>query len=140
MITNPNTGSNDFRYFLDLNRNGQFDGNGAQPQVDSAGLFIHSDGTADSANPVNVATNVMVGDPEWIGVLEHPDQPHGPNNPFVARYAFLAQPTGNALDLNYIHNQTKSPNRIRSSRATMDIFAMKASVHGNSTWRRSLRI
>ncbi len=53
----------------------------------------------------NVVTNYHVGDPEWIGVLQHPDQPYGPNNPFVARYAFVAVPIGNALDLNAIHNQ-----------------------------------
>ena len=47
----------------------------------------------------------MVGDPEWIGVLQRPDQPYGPNNPFVARYAFIAVPVGNTLDLNAIHNQ-----------------------------------
>jgi hypothetical protein len=38
--------------------------------------------------------------------LERPDQPHGPNNHFIARYAFIAQPIGNGLDLNYLHNQT----------------------------------
>ena len=48
----------------------------------------------------------MVGDPEWIGVLQRPDQPYGPNNPFVARFAFIAVPIGNALDLNTIHDQT----------------------------------
>ena len=46
-----------------------------------------------------------MGDPEWVGVLQHPDQPYGPNNPFVARYAFIAVPIGNALDLNAIYNQ-----------------------------------
>jgi hypothetical protein len=134
-VNNPNTGSNDFRYFLDLNRNGQFDGNGPQPQVDSAGLFIHTDGTADSANPVNVATNVMVGDPEWIGVLEHPDQPHSPNNPFVARYAFLAQPAGNALDLNYIHNQTKSSSMPNPFNAGNDGYFRNESV---GSWELNL--
>ena len=105
VITNQQAGSNQFRFYLDLNRNGVAEGNGLQPQIDAAGLFIHTDGTADSASPVNVLTNVMVGDPEWIGVLERPDQPHGPNNHFIARYAFFAQPIGNSLDLNYIHNQ-----------------------------------
>ncbi len=47
----------------------------------------------------------MVGDPEWIGILERPDAPYGPNNKFIARYAFIAVPIGNALDLNAIHNQ-----------------------------------
>ena len=49
--------------------------------------------------------NVQVGDPEWVGMLEHPDAPHGPNNRFVSRYAFIAVPVGNTLDLNAIHNQ-----------------------------------
>ncbi|MGA8147269.1 MAG: hypothetical protein WB870_06790, partial [Gallionellaceae bacterium] len=40
-----------------------------------------------------------------IGVLDHPDALHGPNNRFVARYAFIAVPVGNNLDLNAIHNQ-----------------------------------
>jgi hypothetical protein len=54
------------------------------------------------------STNFQVGDPEWIGVLDHPDQPYGPNNQFIARYAFVAVPIGNALDLNAIYNQAAS--------------------------------
>ena len=108
VLTTVDTNDPAGRFYLDLNHNGQFDGNGAQPQIDSAGLYIHTDGTGDSASLVNVATNNMIGDPEWVGVLEHPDQPHGPNNLFVARYAFVAQPIGNTLDLNYIHNQTQT--------------------------------
>jgi hypothetical protein len=101
VFINTNDGSPlDFRFFLDLNRNGEFDANNDATNYDSAG------------NPVLVNGNPLLtsqpGDPEWIGVLEHPDQPHGPDNPFVARYAFIAQPVGNALDLNYIHNQTLS--------------------------------
>ncbi|MDR3413677.1 MAG: hypothetical protein P4L87_22430, partial [Formivibrio sp.] len=49
-------------------------------------------------------SNFMVGDPEWVGILEHPDEPHGAENHFLSRYAFIALPTGNALDINYIHN------------------------------------
>jgi hypothetical protein len=97
-VNNPNTGSNDFRFYLDLNRNGAFDPNGSVTNVDNLGNAILG------ANGSPLVT--VQGDPEWVGVLEHPDQPHGPNNPFVARYAFLAQPAGNSLDLNYIHNQT----------------------------------
>ena len=82
----------DFRFYLDLNRNGRFDTNGFVPEMDSAGLFTG-------------ATDFEIGDPEWIGVLQKPDQPYGPNNPFVARFAFIALPIGNALDLNAIHNQ-----------------------------------
>ena len=81
-VYNRNTGSNEFRFYLDLNRNGQFETN----------------------NP----PYTTAGDPEWIGILERPDQPHSPNNKFVARYAFFAQPVGNGLDLNALHNQTES--------------------------------
>ena len=96
-VANRTTGSNDFRFFLDLNRNGLFETNGYILEVDNNNNVI---GTNFSA----------LGDPEWVGVLERPDQPHGPNNKFVARYAFLAQPIGNTLDLNYIHNQTRNAN------------------------------
>ena len=84
-------GANDFRFYLDLNRNGRDDPNGLVPNVDITG--------------VTNSTISEVGDPEWIGVLERPDAPYGPNNKFVARYAFIAVPVGNTLDLNAIHNQ-----------------------------------
>ena len=58
----------------------------------------------------NATTRFEFGDPEWIGVLEHPDQPYGPNNTFIARYAFIALPVGNALDLNAIYNQALKVN------------------------------
>ena len=86
----------DFRFYLDLNRNGKPDTNGIVADVDNTGA-------------TNGNFSFEVGDPEWIGVLEHPDQPYGPNNPFIARYAFFALPVGNALDLNYIHNQALIP-------------------------------
>lgn len=92
MITNQVTGGRDFRFFLDLNRNGRFETNGVVGEFDSFGTFTG-----------NLATNT--GDPEWIGILERPDAMHSANNKFVARYAFMAQPIGNSLDLNAIHNQ-----------------------------------
>src|SRR6185295_2658544 len=49
--------------------------------------------------------NYLVGDPQWIGVLEHPNQPHGMNNYFIGRYAYLVVPIGRTLDINWIHNQ-----------------------------------
>ena len=86
----------DFRYYLDLNQNGKYDTNYFGQDIDnetppkSFGLpYLHT------------------GDPEWIGVLEHPDAPHGPNNHFIARYAFIAVPVGNTLDINYIYNQSR---------------------------------
>jgi hypothetical protein len=82
----------DFRFYLDLNRNGRFDTNGL------VGNFDNNDNYLGDLSEV--------GDPEWIGVLQHADQPYGPNNPFVARYAFVAVPIGNDLDLNAIYNQS----------------------------------
>jgi hypothetical protein len=86
--------SNDFRFYLDLNRNGLYDTNGWVTNKDNFGNGLGTE-------------SFEVGDPEWVGVLEHPDQPHGPNNRFIARYCFIAVPA-NSLDLNYIHNQALS--------------------------------
>ena len=83
--------TNEFRYWLDLNRNGLFEPTG---YVQDQGAFVYG-------------TNFYVGDPQWIGVLEHPDRPHSETNRFVGRYAFVVQPVGKDLDLNYIHNSAK---------------------------------
>jgi len=91
-IPTNSAGANDFRFYLDLNRNGWDDPNGWVTNLDNKGTGL---GT----------TNIQVGDPEWIGVLERPDAPYGPNNKFIARYAFIAVPVGNTLDLNAIHNE-----------------------------------
>ncbi|MGO8838897.1 MAG: hypothetical protein ACLQAH_08275 [Limisphaerales bacterium] len=98
------TGSNDFRFYLDLNRNGRFDSNGVVANLDNNGDVIFNGGFA--------VTNFQVGDPEWIGVLQRPDAPYGPNNPFVARYAFIAVPVGNTLDLNAIHNNARMSDQV----------------------------
>jgi hypothetical protein len=103
-IANPTNSSlpPDFRYYLDLNRNGRFDTNGFVANVDN--------------NNNSLGPDVFeVGDPEWIGVLERPDAPYGPNNKFIARYAFIAVPVGNTLDLNAIHNNAR-----RSDQVTAD--------------------
>jgi hypothetical protein len=92
LLTNLVTHKVENRFYLDLNRNGVDDPNGSVLETNSAGFPTGN-------------TNFEVGDPEWIGVLERPDQPYGPNNPFIARYAFIALPAGNSLDLNAIHNQ-----------------------------------
>jgi len=94
VFVQSNNGGYDFRFYLDANRNGKFDANGWVGNVDGSGA---TNGTI-----------FEVGDPEWIGVLERPDAIPANNNKFLARYAFLAQPVGNGLDLNYIHNQTAS--------------------------------
>ena len=53
--------SNDFRCFLDFNRNGFFETNGPVRAWDNNFRFLG-------------VTNTLVGDPEWIGVLERPEQ------------------------------------------------------------------
>ena len=92
-VSNRITGKVDFRFYHDLNRNGAYDTNGTIVEKDALNNFV---------------TNTYVGDPEWIGILDHPDQRHSASNFFVARYCFIAVPVGNALDVNYIHNQAKS--------------------------------
>jgi hypothetical protein len=79
------------RFYLDLNRNGRFETNGFQNVLDIKG---------------QVLTNFenFIGDPEWIGLLENPRRPHSGTNRFLGRYAYLVQPLGKTLDINYIHN------------------------------------
>ena len=91
VTTNQQTGASEFRYYLDLNRNGKFEDSGNVPNVNNFGV-------------TNFPPVPEVGDPQWIGVLERPDAPHGPNNKFLSRYAFVALPA-DSLDLNAIHNQ-----------------------------------
>lgn len=103
-VTNRVTGGNDFRFYLDLNRNGRYDANGYLPVIGDNGGFIHQDGT-EGSGLANVASNWFNGDPEWIGVLERPEMPYSSSNQFVYRYAYLVVPASKTLDLNYIHNQ-----------------------------------
>jgi hypothetical protein len=72
----------DFRFYLDFNRNGQYETNGGFP-------FYN-------------------GDPEWIGILDYPGVPHGPTNRFVGRFAYIILPASKSLDLNFIHNHAKT--------------------------------
>ena len=66
-------------------------------------------GTNDS-----VTTNGL-GDPEWIGMLKFPDQPHSGDNRFLYRYCFAALPEGNMLDINTIYNHTRNvPNPLNN--------------------------
>ncbi|MCU0771749.1 MAG: hypothetical protein MUE94_08290 [Verrucomicrobia bacterium] len=105
------TGTPDFRFYLDLNRNGQFEPSGRQPVVGQSGNYLNTNGL-DSGIPFltqpppsDTLSNSVTGDPEWIGILERPDEPHGPDNRFVARYATVVVPAGKTLDLNRVHNQ-----------------------------------
>ncbi len=84
----------EFRFYLDLNRNGVYDTNGQQLVVNQRG------------QPLPL-TNDLVGDPEWIGIRELPGLPHSGTNRFVARMAYVVLPAGKTLDLNFNHNEVK---------------------------------
>lgn len=112
----------DFRYYLDLNENGRYDTNYFGQDVDNLG------------NPLPGQPYQHVGDPEWIGVLEHPDAPHGPNNQFTSRFAFIAIPAGNTMDFNYIYNQSK--NGTFPQLATLNDYFMRN--QGVGSWEINL--
>jgi hypothetical protein len=90
----------DFRYWVDINRNGHFESNGYVQVLDNTGKPIPSTGPPYISNFFN-------GEPEWIGVLKYPEYVHSPTNPFIGRYAFMVLPIGKTLDLNFIHNHSK---------------------------------
>ena len=110
----------DFRFFLNFNRNiREYRENGQVrrvPHFDHSGLLYER---GNNRAPLKVPNNNqarlkthMVGDPQWIGVLEYPNQPHSPTNRFIGRFAYLILPEGKSLDLNAIHNHTQNSNKI----------------------------
>ena len=107
VVTNLTSGASEFRFYLDLNRNGRFDTNGVQRIFDTNGIITQ-------------ATALLAGDPEWIGILEHPDLPHSPSNRFIGRYAFVLVPAGKTLDINFLHNNARNPGVSRP--VTPDFF------------------
>jgi len=58
---------------------------------------------------------------------------------FIARYAFIAVPVGNTLDLNYVYNDATQPDSTMAL-GTMVFSAIKGLARGKSTWRHSSRI
>lgn len=102
IVTNRFTGSNDFRYYLDLNRNGVFDLTGPTWVTNVSGQRVLD----AKANPL--VDNVQ-GDPQWIGGLEFPDRRYSADNRFLYRYAYLVVPVSQTLDFNYIHNAAANP-------------------------------
>ena len=92
----------DFRFYLDLNRNRAYEPTGLQVVTNWQGRpVVAPDG--------RFATDYFVGDPEWIGQLESPAFAHGPTNRFIGRFAYMILPTGRSLDINHIHNQARDP-------------------------------
>ena len=121
--------TNELQFYLDLNRNGLYDSNGLVTNLD---VNFKGLGT----------TNLEVGDPEWIGVLEHPDAPHGPNNRFIARYCFIAVPA-DSLDLNSIHNQViDTPASAPSPGSSLAVYFNTQDAYfrdqGVGTWEMNL--
>jgi hypothetical protein len=115
IVTNA-LGSNDFRFYLDLNRNRRYDPSGLQPVINAQGGFYDLSGNPVPYQwppPPNILSNFFVGDPEWIGALQHPEFAHSADNRFVYRYAYLAVPAGQTLDLNCIHNQALRPTKTK---------------------------
>jgi hypothetical protein len=90
-------GPREFRYYLDLNRNGLPETNGLLPVLDATGQMLRD----AAGQPIY---DYFTGDPEWLGVQERLGGVHGPDNKFVSRYCFLIQPVGQTLDLNFSHN------------------------------------
>ena len=95
-VSGVTAGPLEFRFYLDLNRNGRFETNGAYPLMDING------------DPIRDTDYHFIGDPEWVGVLENPLFPHSRTNRFIGRYAYIALPIGKSLDINYIHNHAKA--------------------------------
>ncbi len=108
VVTNPNPPlglrSNEFRFYVDLNRNGAFDRTGLLPLTNNAGQRI----TDQSGG---VISDTLVGDPQWLGILQHPEMRHSPDNLFSSRYAYFVVPAGQALDINAIHNAARFSRR-----------------------------
>jgi hypothetical protein len=127
----------EFRFYVDLNRNGQFETNG---------FFLDYDNLGNPINPERPDPHWFVGDPEWIGVLEKPNLPHSANNRFIGRYAYIILPVGKTLDVNFIHNQSQSnflaglPNPGRFYRDQgfgtyeINLAAFLAALNTNSAW------
>jgi hypothetical protein len=100
------TGPLDYRYYLDLNRNGRFEKTGILPVIGPNGQVVLGDPN-DPNNPGGALTKLFIGDPEWIGILQFPNLFHSHTNRFIARYAYMIMPAGKSLDLNYIGNQAR---------------------------------
>ncbi len=114
-ITNKIYGSNEFRFYLDLNRDRQYTRNGWEIITNENGGFYDLNGKSilpfrvdpNQPLPNNVLVRSFTGDPEWIGLLLRPEFPHSASNQFLSRYAFIVVPAGKTLDVNYIHNATR---------------------------------
>ena len=110
VVTNRFYGSNEFRYYMDLNRDGVHTPSGWLVVTNETGGFYDTNGAAIPFSwppPANALRAHFSGDPEFIGLLRRAERPHSADNEFLSRYAFIVLPTGRTLDVNYIHNHAK---------------------------------
>jgi len=91
----------DFRYYLDLNRNERPDPSGWIQVVDDTGTPVLD---PNSGNPIY---SYEQGDPEWVGALSDPMRVHSQGNKFIGRWCYLILPASRGLDLNAVHNEAK---------------------------------
>jgi hypothetical protein len=149
-ITNRLTGGMEFRYYVDLNRNGRYDPNGYLPVISPfpAAPYYTTNGVPQPT-PLfgNTLSNLFIGDPEWVAIFDRPGYmpaldvnassfpvgyPHSPTNRAVARYAFVVVPAGKALDINYMHNYAR---KLQQNMAGADGFLRNEGV---GSWEMNL--
>lgn len=129
-VTNKFWGSNEFRFYVDLNRDNVYTTNGLLPVIsDNPGLpYYDTNGNLlATLTPGITLSNYFTGDPEFIGGLVRPEFPHSSSNQFNLRYAFIVIPAGKTLDVNYIHNYAKGINPPMPI-AAGDMFARNQAV------------
>ena len=113
--------SNEFRFYVDLNRNHKFDATGLLPVRDGNGNYFDTNGATITTLPApNVVSNSFTGDPQFIAIFEKtPYTPslfnpnltaftHSATNRGVARYAYMVIPISDTMDVNFIHNNAKT--------------------------------
>ncbi len=125
------SGTNDFRFYLDLNRNGIYDTNGWLVERIQSPPY-------NSPPVLPPVFSYWVGDPEWIGVLERPDYPHSSTNFFIGRYAYIIIPASKTLDLNCIHNYTKANLPASSLLTSMGGYDGFSRNQGVGSWEDNL--
>ena len=60
----------------------------------------------------NITGELQLGDPHWIGMLKDSASPHGPQNHFIGRRAFMATPLSEGLNISGNFNSYKGTNSL----------------------------
>lgn len=124
VFANPGATNQEFRFYLDLNRNGRFEPTGYYPQVDQNGRLLGDAGDL----------SYLSGDPHWIGVLPRPSEPHSATNRFLGRFAYVVLPAGRSLDINFIHNNANRRGNVPPTLTSLNYFRN----HGLGSWELNL--